>query len=92
MPGACFYHEFILDNVTPLDFGALLHALQMWENGGATIGGSRRIGHGKLSTEVMLDFEDGKELDAAECVMQYVEYVNKNKEKCVQWLMDNFKG
>jgi hypothetical protein len=55
IPGALFYHGFVLQNVSPLEIGALLHSIQQWESLGATIGGQARIGHGQLRTSILFD-------------------------------------
>jgi hypothetical protein len=93
IPGAVFYHGFIMQNISPLEVGALLNALQEWEALGATIGGSARIGHGKLQTGFWLESgEDfyGSELDTAELIKVYREHCEVNREKIVDWLMSAF--
>ena len=89
IPGALWYHGFVLQNISPLEIGALLHAMQQWESLGATIGGQARIGHGQLKMSVF--FEDGEdyfgsELDPAKLVIDYVHHVEERKAKIVAWL------
>jgi hypothetical protein len=64
-----------------------------WEALGGTIGGSARIGHGKLQTGFWMESgEDfyGSELDTAELVKAYREHCEANREKIVDWLMSVF--
>jgi hypothetical protein len=92
-PGAIFYHGFILSNVSALEVGALFNALYEWDALGGTIGGSARIGHGKLKTSFWMESgEDfhGPELDAPELAKAYREHCEANKEKIVDWLMTAF--
>jgi len=93
IPGSMFYHGFIMQNISPIEIGALLHSLHQWEANGAFIGGQSRIGNGKLKLSVF--FEDGEdfmgnELDPAECVAKYVNHVKENKDKITKWLDDVF--
>lgn len=93
VPGALWYHGFILQNISPLEVGALLHALQQWEAHGSTIGGQARIGHGQLRMEIY--FEDGEnffgdELNATQVVADYIKHIDNNKEKIVSWLESSF--
>jgi hypothetical protein len=93
LPGAVFYHGFILQNISPLEIGALLNALNEWDALGGTIGGSARIGHGKLRTSFWLESgEDfyGTEMDTVELVKQYRQHVADNKDKITDWLMFTF--
>jgi hypothetical protein len=93
IPGAVFYHGFVLQNVSELEVGALLNALYEWDNMGATIGGSARIGHGKLQTSLWMERgEDltGDGLNPAELVKQYRAYTEANKDKIVAWLNNAF--
>jgi hypothetical protein len=91
--GSVFYHNFILKNVSLLEVGALFNALNGWEALGGTIGGSARIGHGKLQTGYWLqsgeDFH-GPELDTAELVTAYREHCEANREKITDWLIAAF--
>lgn len=91
--GSKFYHGFILQNISSLEIGALLHSLQQWESSGSTIGGQGRIGHGILKMSIFFqNGEDfmGNELNPPECVAQYIEHIQKNKEKITKWLTDVF--
>lgn len=93
IPGSLFYHGFTLYNVSPLEIGALLHALQIWQNTDGVIGGSARIGHGKLKTSFFT--EDwitffGETIDHAMLVQNYITHVEQNKKECVEWLNDTF--
>jgi CRISPR type IV-associated protein Csf2 len=91
--GAVFYHGFVLKNTSLLEIGALFNALQEWDALGGTIGGSARIGHGRLQTSFWLESGDeyhGPELDIAELIKAYREHCKTNKEKIVDWLMSAF--
>jgi hypothetical protein len=88
IPGSMFYHGFILQNISSLEIGALLNALNEWDALGGTIGGSARIGHGKLKTSFLIESDDS--LDTEELRNNYLEHINKNKEDIVDWLMRTF--
>jgi hypothetical protein len=93
IPGAIFYHGFILQNISPLEVGALLNALHEWDALGGTIGGSARVGHGKLQTSFWLESgEDfyGNELNTADLVKQYRQHIEAKKDKIINWLMTAF--
>lgn len=93
IPGALFYHGFILQNVSPLEVGAILHALGQWVEAGGTIGGSARIGHGRLKTSIFFEGGEnffGDELNPAEVVADYIRHVEANKAECARWLSDAF--
>jgi len=93
MAGAMFYHGFILQNISQKEVGALLHSLQMWDNDGAVIGGSGRIGHGQLQTGIYVEpVEDwfGSDINIADLVLEYVEYVDAHKEDVFNWLFQVF--
>lgn len=93
VPGAIFYHGFVLQNISAVEIGALLHSLYQWEASGAFIGGQSRIGHGKMNVSIFFqDGEDfmGNELNPSECVKMYVDHVDANKDKIAQWLDDTF--
>lgn len=93
IPGAVFYHSFILQNVSRLELGALLYSLHAWqEEYGGMIGGQARIGHGKLKTEIFPDgdtfFGDG--LDPAGYIQEYLEHTYSNRERIARWLQETF--
>jgi hypothetical protein len=93
IPGAFFYHNFILQNVSILEVGALIHALQEWEAMGGSIGGMARIGHGKMKMAYFLESKDGfwgAETDVSAAVKAYQEHCEKNKEHIVAWFMETF--
>lgn len=93
IPGSVFYHGFIMQNISPLEVGAVLHCLQLWEAGGGYIGGQSRIGHGKLKMSIFFEGgEDfmGNELNPADCVKMYVDHIHNNADKIAQWLNDAF--
>jgi hypothetical protein len=92
-PGALWYHGFILQNISPLEVGALLHALQQWEASGGTIGGQARIGHGRLKTSIYMENGEnfyGSDLDTLEVVADYIKHIDTNKDKIAEWLMAAF--
>jgi hypothetical protein len=91
--GAIFYHDVILYNVSPLEVGAALHAIHLWQNGGGTIGGSARIGHGKLNTSLHIEgLEDwfGALKDPCELIKDYIAHVNTHVDELSEWLRENF--
>lgn len=93
IPGALWYHGFILQNISPLEVGALLHSLQQWEKNNSVIGGYSRIGHGKIKTEIF--FEDGtdffgSDLDYYKIISDYIEHIDKNKKQIINWLNISF--
>jgi hypothetical protein len=93
IPGALFYHGFILYNVSWLEIGALFHSIGLWKESGGTIGGMARIGHGKLSTSIIFEpVEDffGGEVGINECINEYVQHVKDNSSNCIAWLNDAF--
>jgi len=93
IPGAVFYHGFILQNISPLEIGALLNALNEWDALGGTIGGQARIGHGQLNLSFFMeDAEDhyGSEIVPREIVATYRQHVDANKEKIIAWLNSAF--
>jgi hypothetical protein len=89
--GAMFYHQFILQNVSTLEIGALLNSLYEWDEAGATIGGSARIGHGKLQTYFLIEVDLGnKKKEPKELITAYKKHCEKNKEKISDWLLNTF--
>jgi hypothetical protein len=93
IPGAIFYHGFICYNVSKIEIGALLHAIQLWSASGGVIGGYGRIGHGKLNTsfiiEPVIDFF-GNDIDIEKSIEDYKDHVKANASLCVDWLQDAF--
>lgn len=91
--GAVFYHNLTLYNVSPLEVGAALYGIRRWQKDGGIIGGSARIGHGKLKSSIMLDgFEDwfGEEKDSDKLVEEYMVHVQENATRFVDWLNEAF--
>jgi hypothetical protein len=85
IPGAVFYHDFILQNVSHHEVGALYAALMDWQKlGGGIIGGSARIGHGKLNTIIYTD----SDIDLEACEAQYREHVRQNADAAAAWLKE----
>lgn len=85
--GAMFHHGYVLKHVSELNVGAFLLSMRLWQAAGGTIGGSARVGHGRLKTSYLNGFEDRDELVAA-----YVEHVDANRDDCLAFLMDVFGG
>jgi len=93
IPGSVFYHGFTLQNISPIEVGALLHSLIQWDAAGGFIGGQSRIGHGKLKMSIFFEDGDdfmGNELNPADIVKMYIDHVHANAEKIAQWLDDTF--
>jgi hypothetical protein len=93
IPGSYFYHGFILQNISPLEIGALLHSLDQWQINGSSMGGSARIGHGQLHADFF--FQPGEDffgngLDPEQLKADYVRHVETNKDRIVEWLNDVF--
>lgn len=95
VPGSMFYHSLILNNVCPLEVGAALHSYMLWQHAGGIIGGSARIGHGRLSSTIHIEglesFDEGSPLDAGALVVEYMEHVNSHTEEFTTWLNEAFK-
>ena len=94
IPGAMFYHQFILQNISSLEIGALLNSLYEWDEAGATIGGSARIGHGRLQTYFLIEMENGPEehSDPKKLVESYRGYCETKKSDIANWLFKTFPG
>ena len=93
IPGAMFYHSFILQKVSRLEAGALYAALQDWQKlGGGIMGGSGRIGHGKMDTDIYVEGSNffGDEIGLEACASEYREHTRKNADKIVAWLNECF--
>jgi len=86
LTGSLFHHGFVLENVSPLEMGALLHCIERWDAKGATLGGQSRIGHGKLAVSLLLP--DG--CSPAELTAAYIAHVDAVREQAVDWLNDAF--
>lgn len=84
--GSYFYHDFIMPNSNELELGAVLNSIKYWQDNYNTLGGSSRVGHGRLFMEIFVE-PDEKEFDYY--ISLYKNHINANKEKCVQWLFDN---
>ena len=93
VPGAIFYHDITLYNVSIMEVGAALHCIELWQNAGGIIGGSARIGHGKLKSEIWIDglktwFDD--EPGPAQLVEKYIYHVESNRDNFIAWLKKAF--
>jgi hypothetical protein len=91
--GSIFYHNITLYNVSPLEVGAALHCVNQWQNNDGIIGGSSRIGHGKLKSSIWIDgivdwFEQEK--NPEDLVLDYINHVNENKDNFIKWLNNVF--
>lgn len=91
IPGSLFYHGFILIGISKLEIGALFHSLKTWDKNNGIIGGYSRIGHGKLNLNYILESDFITKDDIENCINDYIMHVEKNKEKCIEWLEKNFK-
>jgi hypothetical protein len=92
IPGAVFYHDFILQNVSRLEVGALAAALSYWQAYGGIIGGSSRIGHGKLDMSVYAEGVDflGENISMTELAREYREHTRMNAGRINEWLNEVF--
>lgn len=87
--GSLFYHNITLYNVSPLEVGAALHAVQLWQNSDGIIGGSARIGHGKLKTDMWITgFVDwfGSDPEPSALIRDYIDHVSNKSEQFTSWL------
>lgn len=84
--GACFLHGFTLQHVGPLELGALLWSLRLWQQSGGTVGGQGARGHGRLQTLIHLDTDEEQDALCA----AYVAYCDEVKAEAVVWLNEAF--
>ena len=91
--GSIFYHGFILNSVSRKEVGALVHALNQWQETTGNLGGQGRIGHGKIKLNIII--EDSQDFitaqDIPDCIAEYIKHVGENKEKCSEFLNKVFK-
>lgn len=80
--GSLFLHGFILQHVTTVEVGALLHSLLRWQADGATIGGQGARGHGRLHLRAMLL----PAVDQEACVAEYERHVGEHATECRAFL------
>lgn len=91
--GTLFYHGFILRNTSPIEVGALIHSLNQWQASGGVIGGMKRIGHGCLKTDIIVENEKdffGQDVNIGDCVNMYIDHVSKKKTEMKDWLFNTF--
>lgn len=91
--GSLFYHNVTLYNVSPLEVGCALHCISLWQNTGGLIGGSARIGHGKLKSSLWFEgLEDwfGQEKEPQQLVSEYIQHVQDNADRFKDWLLKAF--
>ena len=92
IPGAVFYHNFVLQNVSALEVGALVASIKDWQAGGGIIGGMGRAGHGKMDIAIYANganfFGDSLDLDAYESA--YRQHTQDKATEIVGWLEDAF--
>lgn len=84
---ALFYHGFLLEHCTPLELGALLLSISVWQHDGGTIGGQAARGHGRLLTHVFCDVSD----DFDELIAGYIEHVDAHADAIRDFLNDSFR-
>lgn len=84
IPGALFYHGFILQNVCQLELGALLQAVELWQDAGSTIGGAARVGHGQLDMSLMIEGDTG--WDVTESIAAYKKHVTDTAVEAYEFL------
>jgi len=90
--GAMFYHSFILQNVSRLEVGALIAAMNDWHNDGGIVGGSSRIGHGRLHTAIHTDTANffGDTIDLSDYEAEYRQHIAGNTARITAWLNEVF--
>jgi len=85
--GALFAHKVTICNASELELGAALNCIDMWQKQGGKIGGSTRIGHGSLSSSVLISSIDGKtDYDCDDLIKAYQTYAKEKKEAFIKWL------
>src|SRR5690606_26438559 len=70
VPGSLFVSEIRLQDATPVELGALLWSLRLWQASGGYVGGMSARGNGRTSS--MLYFDGDADLD--EVAQEYAEY------------------
>jgi hypothetical protein len=80
--GAMFIHGFVIRHATPLETGALLWSLRLWQAAGSTIGGQAAKGHGRLKCE-LIGISQKQQDKLCE---QYVEHAIAQKDAAIAWL------
>lgn len=86
-PGSLFISEIRLDGATPVELGALLWSLRLWQAKGGYVGGMSARGNGR--TESMLYFDGEADLD--QVAQDYAEYALSVREEAIAWLQDVFR-
>lgn len=86
MTNAPFYQDFILKGVTELDIGSFFASIQQWLKS-PTLGGSSRIGHGRMDYNWYTQF-DLKEIDYYTNL--YYTHIKMNKSAMVDFLFECF--
>lgn len=81
--GACFSHGFVVHHATDIELGSLLHALQLWQTDGGTIGGQSSRGHGRLHLRFIAGGWDQQHVVSA-----YTDYAMSVKDDAIAWLED----
>ena len=85
IPGSIFVHEFVARDASEAEVGALLWSIDLWRSGGGLIGGSARIGHGRLDVAIL---DDGG--DHAAMVGAYLDHVRPVRDEAVGLLREIF--
>lgn len=86
VPGAAFWHGFVLQNVGELELGALMLSLALWRDSGGTIGGQASRGHGQLDTVVRCE----PETEISGAMRAYVAHIDATKAEATAWLESAF--
>ena len=94
IPGAVFYQCFTFKNISNLELGAFAAALDDWQAFSGIIGGSSRIGHGRLNIELYIDGVDfwGDAPDLETSSEMYREYTRNNADRIAGWLNEEFSA
>lgn len=86
--GAMFLHRFVVRHGNPLEVGALLSSIELWQRCGGTIGGQASRGHGALSMALYVHDGDGA-VDGDGCdglVEEYRRYAHGHEAEAVSLL------
>lgn len=85
-PGAVFAHRLRIGHGTRLELGALLFALQKWQEAGGNVGGMGAKGHGVLQTQICVD-----PVIEGDPVAEYIEHATKNADVLRDWVHAQFR-
>jgi hypothetical protein len=89
VPGCLLVSEIHLESATPLELGALLWSLRLWQAAGGFVGGMSAKGNGRTTAMLWSDLDDGALADAA---ASYVAYAVESRDAAVAWLHETYSS